>query len=38
MPVNAQQRKTVESLFRAMQAGPSGEDAMLGLFTDDAVH
>jgi uncharacterized protein (TIGR02246 family) len=37
MPVNAQQRKIVENLFKAMQAGPSGEDAMVSLFTDDAV-
>lgn len=37
MPVNTQQRKTVEGLFRAMQAGPGGEDAMVGLFADDAV-
>jgi SnoaL-like domain len=37
MPVNAQQRKVVESLFKAMQAGPGGEEAMVALFADDAV-
>jgi len=37
MPVTSKQRNTVESLFKAMQAGPSGEDAMVGLYTDNAV-
>lgn len=37
MAVNAQQRKAVEGLFKAMQAGPGGEDAMVGLFADEAV-
>ena len=37
MPLTAQQRNTVENLFKAMQAGPGGEDAMVGLFTPDAV-
>ena len=37
MQVNAQQRQAVERLFKAMQAGPAGEDAMVGLFTEDAV-
>lgn len=37
MPLNARQRNTVEGLFRAMQAGPGGEDAMVSLFADDAV-
>lgn len=37
MPVNAQQRKVVEGLFRAMQAGPGGEEAMVGLFAEEAV-
>ena len=37
MPVNPQQRKTVDALFRAMQAGPGGEEAMMGLFADGAV-
>ena len=31
--------KLVESLFRAMQAGPGGEEAMVRLFTDErGVH
>jgi hypothetical protein len=37
MAVNAHQRRVVESLFRAMQAGPGGEEAMVALFADDAV-
>ena len=37
MSVNAQQRTVVEQLFRAMQAGPSGEEAMLDLFAEGAV-
>ena len=37
MPVSEQQRHTVESMFKAMQAGPDGEDAMMSLFADDAV-
>lgn len=37
MPVSAQHRHTVESMFKAMQAGPDGEEAMLSLFADDAV-
>jgi len=37
MRADEQQRKTVEDLFKAMQAGPEGEEAMLSLFTDDAV-
>lgn len=37
MHVNAQQRNTVEKLFKAMQAGPDGEAAMVDLFADDAV-
>lgn len=37
MGVTAQQRQTVESLFRAMQAGPDGEDAMVSLFAEKAV-
>lgn len=31
------QREVVESLFRAMQAGPSGEEAMMALFAEGAV-
>jgi len=37
MPVNERQRKAVESVFKAMQTGPGGEDAMVSLFTEDAV-
>lgn len=37
MPVLEQDRKTVEGLFRAMQMGPSGEEAMMALFDDNAV-
>jgi hypothetical protein len=37
MHVNAQQRNIVEKLFKAMQAGPGGEAAMVSLFADDAV-
>lgn len=37
MAVTQQQRQTVENLFRAMQAGPDGEEAMMALFTDEAV-
>jgi hypothetical protein len=37
MSVNQQQRAIVERLFRAMQAGPSGEEALVDLFTEGAV-
>ena len=37
MSIDSQQRKVVEDLFRAMQAGPGGENAMMALFADDAV-
>ena len=37
MVISAQQRKAVEDLFRAMQAGPDGEEAMMALFADGAV-
>jgi hypothetical protein len=37
MAVTQQQRQTVEDLFRAMQAGPAGEEAMMGLFAEEAV-
>jgi uncharacterized protein (TIGR02246 family) len=37
MRVDPQEHKVVEDLFRAMQAGPAGEEAMMSLFTDDAV-
>lgn len=37
MAIGAQERKMVESVFRAMQNGPSGEAAMMALFDDRAV-
>lgn len=37
MAVSPRQQQTVEELFRAMQAGPEGEEAMMALFTEDAV-
>jgi hypothetical protein len=37
MPVSEQDRKTVESLFKAMQMGPPGEEAMMALFDENAV-
>jgi ketosteroid isomerase-like protein len=36
MPVDAE-RKVVEELYQAMQAGPAGEAAIMALFADDAV-
>lgn len=37
MPVKETDKKLVEALFRAMQAGPGGEEAMMSLFGDEAV-
>jgi len=37
MPVAVSDRKIVDDLFKAMQAGPSGEKDMLALYADDAV-
>lgn len=37
MTVTAQQRKVVEDVFKAMQAGPAGETSMMDLFVEDAV-
>jgi hypothetical protein len=37
MPVSGPQRRVVERLFKAMQAGPGGESEMLSLFADDGV-
>ena len=37
MPVPEQDRKIVENLFKAMQMGPSGEEAMMTLFDEHAV-
>jgi ketosteroid isomerase-like protein len=37
MSVSESDRAVVEGLFRAMQAGPGGEEAMVSLFHNDAV-
>ena len=37
MTVNESDRKIVDNLFKAMQAGPAGEEAMMELFAEDAV-
>lgn len=37
MPVSDADRGVVEGLFRAMQAGASGEEGMVSLFRDDAT-
>ena len=37
MPVSDQDQKVVESLFKAMQMGPGGEELMMSLFLDDAT-
>ena len=37
MGISAQQRKAVEGVFKAMQGGPGGEEAMMALFADGAV-
>ena len=37
MPVKDEDRKVVEELFKAMQAGPDGEEALMALFHEDAV-
>lgn len=37
MSVSPQDRKVIENLYQAMQAGPSGESAMLSLFAEDAI-
>lgn len=37
MPISNDDRKMVEALFKAMQAGPAGEDAMMALFAENAV-
>ncbi len=37
MPVSEQDRSVVEAMFKAMQAGASGERDMMALFSDDAV-
>lgn len=37
MPVSTADRKVVEDLMHAMQAGPAGEETLLGLFAEDGV-
>ncbi len=37
MPPTVTDRRIVEELFRAMQAGSAGEEAMMALFAADAV-
>jgi hypothetical protein len=37
MRVPEEDRRTVESLFKAMQMGPPGEEAMMALFDENAV-
>ncbi len=37
MSVTASDRTVVDNLFKAMQAGPSGEQLMMSLFREDAV-
>ena len=37
MGVDQNHRQVVDRLFKAMQAGPSGEKEMMALFSDDAV-
>ena len=37
MGIGAQERKMVESVFKAMQSGPSGEEGMMALFDHRAV-
>ncbi len=37
MPVSNEDQTVVENMFKAMQAGPEGENAMMDLFTRDAV-
>lgn len=37
MAVKPEDRKVVENLFKAMQAGPAGEKPMMALFAEDAV-
>ena len=37
MSINDTDRQVVENMFKAMQAGPAGEEQMMALFLDDAV-
>jgi uncharacterized protein (TIGR02246 family) len=37
VPLDDRDRRAIEDLYRAMQAGPAGEAAILELFAEDAV-
>jgi uncharacterized protein (TIGR02246 family) len=37
VPVDDRDHRLIEDLYKAMQAGAAGEEALLGLFADDAV-
>lgn len=37
MPVENEDRRVVEAMFKAMQAGPTGEEDMMALFAEDAT-
>ena len=37
MSLSETDRNVVENMFKAMQAGPAGEEAMMALFAEDAV-
>jgi hypothetical protein len=37
MPVSDRDRETVANLFKAMQAGPGGESALMELFDEDSI-
>ena len=37
MPISARERKIVEGVFKAMQTGPGGEEALMALFDERAV-
>ncbi len=37
MPVEKKDQEIVEGLFKAMQMGPGGQEAMMALFADDAT-
>ncbi len=37
MSLSESDRHVVENMFKAMQAGPAGEDEMMALFAEDAV-
>lgn len=37
MGISAEQRNAVEGVFKAMQSGPDGEEALMALFAEGAV-